>query len=182
VRKSVSPAGADLVAAEQSIGGHFPTGWNFGKGSQMKTLNIRWQRLLTEEQTCPRCGSTEAEVEKAAAILKQSLAPLGIEVVLGKGELSVEEFKQATLLSNMIWLDGRLLEEWLGATTGQSECCDVCGPNDCRTVEVQGAVYETVTADLIVKAGLLAAAQLVDRQICDCSAAAIWPGGGCCPK
>jgi hypothetical protein len=148
----------------------------------MKKLSIKWQRLLSDGQTCPRCGATEEEVEKATAALKQSLAPLGIDVVLGKKELSVEEFNQDTLQSNMIWLDGRLLEEWLGATTGQSECCDVCGPNDCRTVEVQGTVYETVTADLIVKAGLLAAAQLVDSQTCDCFPAAIWPGGGCCPK
>lgn len=148
----------------------------------MKTLNIRWQRLLTEGQTCPRCGSTEEEVEKATAALKQSLAPLKIEVFLEKGELSVEEFKQDTLLSNMIWIDGRLLEEWLGAITGQSECCDICGPNDCRTVEVQGAVYETVTADLIVKAGLLAAAQLIDATTCACYPPVIWPAGGCCPK
>ena len=150
--------------------------------SDKKRLVIKWQRLLIEGETCPRCGATESEVEKATAVLKQSLAPLGIEVVLEKGELSVEQFKQDTLQSNMIWLDGRLLEEWLGATTGQSECCDVCGPNDCRTVEVQGTVYETVTADLIVKAGLLAAAQLVDRQTCDCFPAATRPGGGCCPK
>ena len=33
----------------------------------MKTLVVEWQRLLDEQkQTCPRCGSTEQEVDKAA--------------------------------------------------------------------------------------------------------------------
>ena len=150
--------------------------------SQSKTLTVRWHRLLSNGQTCPRCGSTGDEVEKAVTTLSQSLAPLGIVVVLEKGELSVEEFKQDTLRSNEIWIGGRLLEDWLGATTGQSECCDVCGPNDCRTVSVAGESHEVIPAELIVQAGLLAAAQLLGQEKCDCYPPAIWPGGGCCPK
>lgn len=84
-------------------------------------------------------------------------------VVLEKGELSVEEFKQDTLRSNEIWIGDRLLEDWLGATTGQSECCDVCGPNDCRTVILAGESHEVISAELIVKAGLLAAAELLGK-------------------
>jgi hypothetical protein len=145
-------------------------------------LNIKWNRLLSEGQTCPRCGSTEDEVEKAVTVLRQSLTPLGIAVVLEKGELSVEEFKQDTLRSNEIWIGDRLLEDWLDATTGQSECCDVCGPNDCRTVIVAGESHEVVSADLIVKAGLVAAAELLGKGECDCNPAAVRPGGGCCPQ
>lgn len=147
----------------------------------MKTLIIKWQRLLADGQTCPRCGATEAEVEKAVAVLSQALKPLSIDVVLEKGELSVEQFKQDTLQSNAIWINGRLLEDWLGAQTGQSECCDVCGPNDCRNMTVAGQVHEVVPVELIVKAGLLAAANLVDAKSCDCYPPAIWPAGGCCP-
>ena len=143
---------------------------------------ISWQRLLSDGQTCPRCGATEDEVEKAATTLRQSLVPLGIAVVLEKGELSVKEFKQDTLRSNEIRIGGRLLEEWLGAQTGQSECCDVCGPNDCRTLDVAGESHEVVPAELIVRAGLLAAAQLLDKGACECSAAEVLPGGKCCPK
>lgn len=150
--------------------------------SQTKTLTIKWQRLLSDGQTCPRCGSTEDEVEKAVKVLGQTLKSLSIEVVLEKGELSLKEFKQDSLRSNEIWIGGRLLEDWLGATTGQSECCDVCGPNDCRTLDVGGESHEVVPAALIVKAGLLAAAQLVDQKTCDCFPGAIWPSGGCCPK
>lgn len=150
--------------------------------SQLKILTIKWQRLLYDGQTCPRCGSTVDEIEKAVTTLSQSLTPLEIVVVLEKGELSKEEFKRDTLRSNEIWVGGRLLEDWLGATTGQSECCDVCGPNDCRTVDVAGESHEVVPAELIVKAGLLAAAQLLGKGEYDSYPAAIWPGGGCCPK
>lgn len=127
----------------------------------MKTLSITWQRLLSDGQTCPRCGSTETEVDKAADALKQSLTPLRINIVLEKSELSAEQFAKNTLQSNTIRINGRLLEDWLGARAGQSKCCDVCGPNDCRTLDAGGEVYEVVPAELIIKAGLLAAAQLL---------------------
>ena len=148
----------------------------------MKTLTIAWQRLLDDGQTCPRCGSTETEVEKAVALLIQSLAPLGVAVVLEKSELTAKQFAQNTLQSNSIRIDGKLLEEWIGGATGQSPCCEVCGPNDCRTMKVGNAVFEVIPAKLIVKAGLLAAAQLLGREECDCYPADVWPGGGYCPK
>ncbi|BCS51888.1 DUF2703 domain-containing protein [Geobacter sp. SVR] len=129
----------------------------------MKTLSITWQRLLDDGKTCPRCGSTEIEVEKAVALLTQSLAPLGITVVLAKSDLNAEQFAKDTLQSNRIQIDGKLLEEWIGGETGQSQCCEVCGPNDCRTMTVESEVLEVIPAELIVKAGLLAAAQILSR-------------------
>ncbi len=128
----------------------------------MKTLKFKWQRLVHEGQTCPRCGSTEIEIEKAIAALNESLNPLGIDVVLEKSELSVDLFKKNTLQSNMIWINDRPLEEWIGGMTGKSECCDVCGPNDCRTVSVGEEEYEVVPSELLIKAGLLAASQLLN--------------------
>lgn len=148
----------------------------------MKKLTIAWQRLLDDGQTCPRCGSTEIEVEKAVALLTPSLAPLGIEVVLEKSALSREQFAQAPLQSNAIRIDGKLLEEWVGGETGQSPCCEVCGPNNCRTMTVGNEFLEVIPAELIVKAGLVAAAQLFGREECDCYPAAIWPGSCGCPK
>lgn len=129
----------------------------------MKKLSITWQRLLDDGKTCPRCGSTEIEVEKAVALLIQSLAPLGITVVLAKSDLNAEQFAQDTLQSNRIQINDKLLEEWVGGETGQSPCCEVCGPNDCRTMTVESEVLEVIPAELIVKAGLLAAAQLLSR-------------------
>lgn len=125
----------------------------------VKTITIKWQRLLSDKQTCPRCGSTETEVEKAVSSLKQSLEPAGIRVVLEKRELTDAEFQKDPLQSNKIWINNRPLEDWVGGKIGQSKCCGVCGPADCRTIGVGGEVYEVIPADLIIKAGLLAASQ-----------------------
>ncbi len=141
-------------------------------GNEMKTLQIRWQRLVDEKgRTCDRCGTTEAAVEEAVAKLKDSLRGLGIDVVLEKSAISPKEFSKDTLASNRIWIDGRPIEEWLQASAGQSKCCSTCGESDCRTITVAGKTYEAVPAEFIVRAGLLAGAQLVSAT----------PGGPCCP-
>lgn len=150
--------------------------------ARRKKLIVKWQRLLFDGQTCPRCGATEAEVEKALLVLNQALSPVDIDVILEKGELSVDEFKKDTLQSNKICLNGRLLEEWLDGRTGQSRCCDVCGPHDCRTVGLEEEVYETVPSKLIVKAGLLAASQLLGPQSAKNVPEKSRPKNHCCPK
>ena len=134
--------------------------------NQANVLTIKWKRPLTDGKTCPRCRSTGDEVERAVVTLRQALAPMGVVVVSDMGKLSVDEFKQDTLKSNEIWIGGRLSEDWLDATAGQSECCDVCGPSNCRTLEVSGESHEVVPAELIVKAGLLEAAQLLGKGEC----------------
>ena len=133
-----------------------------------KELIITWQRLLLNEITCPRCETTEAEVEKAFVSLKSALLPLGIEVALEKKSLTGEEFMTDPLQSNMIRLNDRLLEEWLEAKTGKSQCCNVCGPNSCRTVNIGGEVYETIPSEIIIKAGLLAASELIGQKRSRC--------------
>lgn len=126
-----------------------------------RVLTITWQRLLTDGQTCPRCGATEAAVEAAAAALRQALAPVGVQVVLEKEALDQEAFAGDPLQSNLIRLNGRPLEAWLDLQVGQSPCCGPCGDAQCRTVEADGMVHEAVPAELIIKAGLLAASGLL---------------------
>jgi len=132
----------------------------------VKTLIIEWQRLLDgHKKTCPRCGSTEQEVEKAAAGLNQVLKPFEISVSLVKKAIEPETFMKDVLQSNKIMIAGRTLEEWLGAETGQSPCCEVCGDAECRTVEYADQTHETVPANLILKAGLFAAAEVFDVKL-----------------
>lgn len=140
--------------------------------NNMKTLKIRWQRLVIKGETCPRCGATEKEMEKAFQTLEQSLAPLGIKVALEKQELDHSEFQKDPLQSNRIWIDGRSLEEWLGLKVGQNPCCKTCGDADCRTLEMAGQVYETIPADLVIKAGVMAASKLLGSP----------PSDSCCQK
>lgn len=131
----------------------------------MKTLEIKWQRLVSKGQTCPRCGLTEKELKLAISTLKKSLAPLKIKVILEKNELSVAKFKKDPLSSNQIWLNNRPLEDWINGKIGKSQCCDVCGPAKCRTLGVGEETYETIPADLIIRAGLLAASQIITLKI-----------------
>lgn len=141
-------------------------------------MTIKWQRLVTDDgETCERCGTTQEEFRKAVAVLRESLRPLGIEVVSEEKALSTQEFAASTIESNRILVDGRSLEEWLGGETGKSECgscCSAVGKEvECRTVSVDGLTHEAIPAELIVRAGLLAAEEMMggsERASC-CSGA-----------
>jgi len=155
------------------------------EGADMKTLTIRWQRLVDKNgQTCERCGLTEKEVQKAFGDLEKSLTPLSIKVALEEKALDSATCAKDISESNRIWIGDRPLEEWLGAVVGESNCefcCEELGPEvECRTVIVEGKTYETIPASLIVKAGLLAASQLLsvesNKPCCGEK-----PSSGCCP-
>ncbi len=128
-----------------------------------KSIKIEWQRLITNGETCPRCSATEQEIDDALTILKQMLEPRGFEVLLEKREITPAEFEDNPLESNRILINGRSLEEWLKADVGASPCCDVCGTAQCRTIELNKRVYESIPAELIVQAGL-AAAKIIDAD------------------
>lgn len=130
----------------------------------VQDLTVVWQRLLTDGDTCPRCGTTQAAVRAAVDSLTDVLRPLGIRAVLEERALDQAAFEASPGESNRIWLAGRPLEEWVGGSTGASRCCSVCGDNECRTVEVGGTSFEAVPERLIVAAGLAAAASLLSRS------------------
>lgn len=126
----------------------------------MKRLPIVWQRLVDAQgRTCARCGATQEAIEGAVAKLKVALAPLGLEPTLETREISPSAFKDDPSASNRIWIADRTLEEWLGARTGSSRCCSVCGDSECRTVEIGDTVFEEIPEELVLKAALAAAAQ-----------------------
>jgi hypothetical protein len=124
--------------------------------SKDRTLVIEWQRLVENDSTCRRCGDTGAELDKAVGLLHQIFAPLDVQIELHAKKLSREEFEKDPTSSNQIMIYGKSLESWIGATSGQSVCCDVCGDAQCRTVELDETTYEAVPARLIVLAALKA--------------------------
>lgn len=130
------------------------------------TLNIRWHRLVSDGKTCERCRLTGKEVEEAVEKLEQTLASLGIDVKLEKEDLTEEEFEENPRKSNMIYIDEIPLEKWIEADVGQSECCEVCGDEECRTITVEGEEYEVVPSDLIISAGLKAASRIKNTEEC----------------
>lgn len=132
----------------------------------MKNLSITWQRLVDESgSTCPRCAGTEQEMQRAVERLRAALEPLGVQPVLETREIAPATFMQQPDQSNRIWIGGRPLEDWLGARTGSSRCCDACGDEECRTLEINGASHEVIPEALVVRAGLMAASQLLDPTL-----------------
>ena len=131
----------------------------------IQTINIKWQRLVDDDgQTCPRCSATREAVQEAARSLGLSLFPLRIGVRLREETLYPTEFITDPSQSNRIWIEDRPLEDWLGAQTGQSACCDACGDAECRTMEIDGQTYEAIPAEMIVRAGLVAASEMMGKQ------------------
>lgn len=126
----------------------------------MNSVVIKWQRLVDNDgQTCERCACTGNAVDAAFGKLSRSLAEVGITVILQKHAISRSAFDKDPLLSNQILIDGRTLEEWLGAGLGNSPCCGACGDNECRTVMLGDKIYEEIPESLILRAGLLAAVE-----------------------
>lgn len=145
----------------------------------MKPLPILWKRLVSEGETCPRCGSTQHNVASAVAKLTSALRPLGIEPVLETHAIDDASFRAAPAESNRLWIGGKPMEEWLGATAGSSLCCEVCGDLPCRTMELEGQTFEAIPEDLIVKAGIIAASRLVGPDTSASVTACCSSGCGC---
>ncbi len=132
----------------------------------MKQLPIVWQRLVSGQgSTCPRCHDTGDAVHQAVAQLRQTLEPLGIAPQLQVRAIDEAAFLKDPLQSNQILVAGRPMEHWLGAATGSSPCCNECGDNECRTVEVDGQVHEAIPQELLVRAGLIAASRMLDPTL-----------------
>ena len=132
----------------------------------MKELTITWQRLIDSTgSTCPRCAGTQQQVQQAVDRLRAALEPLGVRPVLEMREIDLATFLQQPDQSNRIWVGGRPLEDWLGARSGSSQCCDACGDAECRTLEIDGTSHEVVPEALLVRAGLIAAGQLFDPTL-----------------
>jgi len=103
-------------------------------------------------------------MQRAVEKLKQSLQPLGIEPSLEIREMDERAFKASPSESNRIWIAGRPMEEWLGASVGSSPCCSVCGTSECRTVKVEGTTFEAIPERLFLKAALVASAHLLSAE------------------
>lgn len=125
----------------------------------MKTMTVEWQRLIANGKTCDRCACTGGAAEAAFDKLKRCLIEVGIDVLLEMRALDKPAFEANPLESNRIRIDGTTLEQWLDGSTGQSQCCGPCGDTECRTITVDSKTYEAIPEELILRAGLLAAAE-----------------------
>jgi len=100
-------------------------------------------------------------VDEATGQLTRSLGTLGIDVAVEKRTIDMAAFQAEPLASNRIWIGGEPLEALLSASVGKGECCGSCGDAECRTATVDGTTHEAIPPEMIVRAGLLAAARLL---------------------
>ena len=146
----------------------------------MAPLPIVWQRLVDRRgQTCDRCSATFEGLQQAVAQLEEVLRPIGVEPTLETRDIDKESFAADPSQSNRVWIAGKPIEEWLDAHVATSRCCSVCGDAECRTIAVANHVFEAIPSELILKAGLIAAAQLVGPNP---QASGKGELAGCCPK
>jgi uncharacterized protein DUF2703 len=126
----------------------------------MTRLPIVWQRLVSAGKMRAvrrhRGASANRRLQVAAGA-----SALNIEPTLEVREINQSSFKETPSESNRIWVAGKPLEEWVGASVGSSTCCSVCGESPCRTVEVEGVVHEEIPEAVIVRAALVAASGLI---------------------
>ncbi|HEQ98221.1 MAG TPA: DUF2703 domain-containing protein [candidate division Zixibacteria bacterium] len=129
-------------------------------------LILKWQRVVDKDgKTCDRCGATEVELKKAMEMLEEK----GVKAELNPAEISVEDFTKNCSESNRIWINDKPIEEVLEATVGASKCSGVCTSHKadatCRTLVLDGKSYESIPAELIVKAGLMAQGQSTGAEV-----------------
>ncbi|MEL7667019.1 MAG: DUF2703 domain-containing protein [Actinomycetota bacterium] len=122
--------------------------------------------LRVDDETCDRCGETVDAVRTAAEELTVALAPLNVRVTLVEHAATADEIES----SNSVMINGRPIEEWLGAeriTTDCPSCGDLLGTSTCcAAVRIGDKVQESFTVE-----------QVKDAAI---SALGVVDVGGCC--
>ncbi len=153
----------------------------------MTPLEVEWQHLAVEGETCERCGATGTNVRAAVEAMRPVLGAMGIALELREVELPPGEIAH----SNEVLIDGTLVEDLVGGTAAVSDCpsCgDLVGaPCSCRAVKVGDEEHEELPEAMIAAAIMTAADRRSGPSCCAapesaappcCSTAA--PAASCC--
>jgi hypothetical protein len=155
-------------------------------GDDIQTLTLAWHKVSEDDGSiCELSVATERMVEQASEELRQALASNNVRIAVET--LTPEKVAGAECLCNRVLVQGRYVDEWLGAELVKTECSGC--PNQARcgkTAETdgcggqyamihQGKTYSVVPANLITMAGMVAAAELTGEEI----AYGGHPCGGC---
>lgn len=132
-----------------------------------RSIVIESTVLRVDDETCDRCGDTVEAVRAAAAELTVALAPLGVRVTLVEHAATADEIES----SNSVMINGRPIEELLGAervSTDCPSCADLLGESTCcAAVRIGDTVQESFTVEQVKDAAITALG-------------AVDAGGGCC--
>ena len=152
-------------------------------GENSKVLTITWHNSPEKEgKKCDNCLVKKDEAKKAYESLKTSLSSLGIQVVMKEEKAKAAACGMVISSSCGVTIAGKPLESWLGAEAGKSGCgsgkgCGAGGASQCASLVLAGKTYTVVPADLIVRAGLIAASEMIGPQ-----SSKTCPKSGTCTK
>jgi hypothetical protein len=144
---------------------------------EAKVLTVAWHKILDEDgSVCDLSVDTEAVVKQACDELRRVLAPDGVDVVVKT--LSPAKEDGADCLCNRVLIQGRYVDEWLGAEVTKASCSGCpnqagCTEGTAPTVTCagkthmtyRGKTYEIIPSNFIVMAGMIAAADLTGEKI-----------------
>ena len=135
-----------------------------------KEVVIETTVLRIEGETCNRCNATVENARVAAEELKVMLKPLGVEVTLIEHAATMENLPD----SNSVVINGKPIEEWLGATRVSTECAscgDLSGEDGvcCGAVSIEDEIHESYSVEHIREAAMSALGAVLSGG-----------GGGCC--
>lgn len=120
--------------------------------SPEERIVVEVERVVVDGATCDRCGSTWDAARAAVTAVAGELAGLGVAVDLQDRPLTADRVAD----SNRVLVNGRSVEEWLGATVVENECAscsDLLGePTCCRAYEFDGVLTESLSAEHIAQA------------------------------
>ncbi len=119
----------------------------------MKEIEITWQHLDVEGETCERCAGTGEELDRLVTGLQKECGPRGVEISLTEIKLT----KQDIAASNRIFINGTPLDELIAGATVSSNACGSCSDllgreTCCPTIIHAGVEYETIPRKLIREA------------------------------
>jgi hypothetical protein len=147
------------------------------------TVVLEWQRSGSEAcLACAKCGVNESAVQQACSELKAKLAAKGIAVTF------VERKPEPNMSGpSQMWVCDVPLETWLGGSIATQPCCAEGSGPDARQIfhralEVDGQSYSVIPADLMVRAGLSAADELLAHGKIDPAAIKVPKGCAGCPS
>ena len=119
----------------------------------MKQINIEWQHLDKDGETCTRCSDTGKTLQQVIDELSKELEPENIKLVFTEIKLDENEIPQ----SNKIFFNGIVIEDLIPELkvieNSCSSCSDLLGKDTCcRAVEYKGQIHEDIAESLIRKA------------------------------
>jgi len=101
---------------------------------EAQTLTIAWHKVIEDDGSiCHLSASTQQSVEQASEELRKALATKGVEIVVET--LTPEKVEGGDCMCNRVLIQGRFVDDWLGADLVKTSCSGCPSRAGCPTYE-----------------------------------------------